>query len=244
MFTGIIEETGKIQAINHNSIEIVCEKVLTDTKIGDSIAVNGVCLTVSKLGKNFFTADVSPETFKVTAFGRLKTGMGVNLERALGVNDLVGNAGLQAAKSFEKGVNEMAGKLDLQAGKNCINTRLGGHIVSGHVDGTAKISSITNNKEFYNLEIELSDDEARYVIKKGSITVNGISLTIAEAQGSRIKIAVIPHTYESTNLSELRTGDYVNIECDIIAKYVEKFLSTRDNKSSVDMDFLQRNGFC
>ncbi len=79
---------------------------------------------------------------------------------------------------------------------------------------------------------------------KGSITVNGISLTIAEAQGRRIKIAVIPHTYESTNLSELRTGDYVNIECDIIAKYVEKFLSTRDNKSSVDMDFLQRNGFC
>ncbi len=209
MFTGIIEETGKIQAINNNSIEIVCAEVLADAKIGDSIAVNGVCLTVSKLGKNSFTADVSPETFRVTAFGRLKTGMGVNLERA-----------------------------------TKLSTRLGGHIVSGHVDGVAKISSITNNKEFYNLEIELSDDEAKYVIKKGSITVNGISLTIAEINGNIIKIAVIPHTYESTNLSELKSGDYVNIECDIIAKYIEKFLSTRDNKSGVDMDFLQRNGFC
>lgn len=209
MFTGIVEETGKIQAINSNGIEIVCEKVLEDTKIGDSIAVNGVCLTVSKLNKNSFLADVSPETFRVTAFEKLKSGMAVNLERALKADG-----------------------------------RFGGHVVSGHVDGIAKVLAITNNKEFYNLELELTDEQSKYVVKKGSITVNGISLTVADISANRVSIAVIPHTYEFTNLSALKSGDYVNIECDIMAKYVEKFLSTRDNKSSVDMDFLQRNGFC
>lgn len=209
MFTGIVEETGKIQAINSNGIEIVCEKVLEDTKIGDSIAVNGVCLTVSKLNKTSFLADVSPETFRVTAFEKLKSGMTVNLERALKADG-----------------------------------RFGGHVVSGHVDGIAKVLAITNNKEFYNLELELTDEQSKYVVKKGSITVNGISLTVADISANRVSIAVIPHTYEFTNLSALKSGDYVNIECDIMAKYVEKFLSTRDNKSSVDMDFLQRNGFC
>ena len=209
MFTGIVEETGKIQAINSNGIEIVCEKVLEDTKIGDSIAVNGVCLTVSKLNKNSFLADVSPETFRVTAFEKLKSGMTVNLERALKADG-----------------------------------RFGGHVVSGHVDGIAKVLAITNNKEFYNLELELTDEQSKYVVKKSSITVNGISLTVADISANCVSIAVIPHTYEFTNLSALKSGDYVNIECDIMAKYVEKFLSTRDNKSSVDMDFLQRNGFC
>lgn len=209
MFTGIVEETGKIQTINSNGIEIVCEKVLEDTKIGDSIAVNGVCLTVSKLNKNSFLADVSPETFRVTAFEKLKSGMAVNLERALKADG-----------------------------------RFGGHVVSGHVDGIAKVLAITNNKEFYNLELELTDEQSKYVVKKGSITVNGISLTVADISANCVSIAVIPHTYEFTNLSALKSGDYVNIECDIMAKYVEKFLSTRDNKSSVDMDFLQRNGFC
>ena len=124
------------------------------------------------------------------------------------------------------------------------NGRFGGHIVSGHIDGTAKVISLNRNRESFDLEIELSENELRYVIRKGSICVNGISLTIAEISGKRIKIAVIPHTYECTALSELKTGDYVNIEVDIMAKYIEKFLSTSDNRSRINMDFLQRNGFC
>lgn len=209
MFTGIVEETGKIQTINSNSVEIVCAEVLQDAKIGDSIALNGVCLTVSKLNKNSFTADISPETLRVTSLGKLKSGSVVNLERAMPANG-----------------------------------RFGGHFVSGHVDGVGKVVSIVKNNNFYNLKIELNDYQSRYTIGKGSIAVNGISLTVAEIEGNCVNIAVIPHTYEFTNLSNLNSGDYVNIECDIMAKYIEKFLLTRDNRSGVDMDFLQRNGFC
>lgn len=209
MFTGIIEETGKIQSISGTSITVVCSKVLENTNIGDSIAVNGVCLTVTKLGNGFFEADISSETFKVTAFDKLKSGTVVNLERAMPACG-----------------------------------RFGGHIVSGHVDSIAKVISITNNKEFYNLELELAKEITKYTVPKGSITVNGASLTIAEINGIFINIALIPHTYEKTNFSDLKAGDYVNIEVDMLAKYVEKILSTSDNKSSVDMDFLQANGFC
>ena len=200
MFTGIAEETGKIQTISENGIEIECAKVLEDAKIGDSIAVNGVCLTVIQNSGNSFKADMSPETFRVTAFPYLKAGMHVNLERAMSAN--------------------------------------------GRFGGTAKVIALSRNRESFDLEIELSENELRYVIRKGSICVNGISLTIAEISGKRIKIAVIPHTYECTALSELKNGDYVNIEVDIMAKYIEKFLSTSDNRSRINMDFLQRNGFC
>lgn len=209
MFTGITEEKGKIQTIKNNSIIIECLKVLDGCKIGDSIAVNGVCLTVTEIGKSFFRADVSPETLKVTALNYLKTGDFVNLERALPANG-----------------------------------RFGGHIVSGHIDGIAKVESIFKNGNFYDLLIELNPSESRYVIRKGSITVNGISLTVAEITGERVKISVIPHTFEMTNLSDLKSGDFVNIEVDVLAKYVEKFLSTSDNNSGISMDFLERNGFC
>lgn len=208
MFTGIVEETGKIQSITNNKVVIECRKVLEDTKNGDSIAVNGVCLTVTSIGNGNFTADISPETFNVTALNRLKSGSCVNLERAMSANG-----------------------------------RFGGHIVSGHIDGIARINSAKKNNEFYDLEIELSQKEAKYVIKKGSITVNGISLTVAEINQNIVRIAIIPHTYENTCLKNLASGDYVNIEVDIMAKYIEKFLSTSDNKSRIDMDFLQRNGF-
>ena len=209
MFTGITEEKGKIQTIKNNSITIECLKVLDECKIGNSIAVNGVCLTVTEIGKSFFRADVSPETLKVTALNYLKTGDFVNLERALPANG-----------------------------------RFGGHIVSGHVDGIARIESIFKNGNFYDLIIELNPSESRYIIRKGSITVNGISLTVAEITGERIKISVIPHTFEMTNLSNLISGDFVNIEVDVLAKYVEKFLSTSNNNSGISMDFLERNGFC
>ncbi len=209
MFTGITEEKGKIQTIRNNFVIIECLKILDKCKIGDSIAVNGVCLTVTEIGKSFFKADISPETFNVTALKYLKTGDSVNLERAMPANG-----------------------------------RFGGHIVSGHIDGTARIITILKNNDFYDLEIELNPSESRYVIRKGSITINGISLTVANVEGERIKIVLIPHTYENTNFSNLKTGDYVNIEVDIVAKYIEKFLSTSDNKSGINMDFLEENGFC
>ncbi len=209
MFTGISEEKGKIQSIGNDYIIVKCSRVLEGSKTGDSIAVNGVCLTLTESGKDFFRADVSPETFKVTALGCLKAGDSVNLERALPADG-----------------------------------RFGGHIVLGHVDGIAKVVSVVKNHEFFDLIIELNPDEIRYIVRKGSITVDGISLTVAEITGERVKMAIIPHTFENTNLSNLKYGDFVNIEVDILAKYVEKFLSTSDNGSGISMDFLERNGFC
>ena len=207
MFTGIVEETGKIQFVTDRKVVIKCQKILEDAKIGDSIAVNGVCLTITDINKDTFSADISPETFKVAC--KLNLGTTVNLERAM-----------------------------------LANGRFGGHIVSGHVDGVAKIVELKNNGDFYDLKLELSENEAKYVIRKGSITVNGISLTIAEVVGGLINLAIIPHTYENTCLKELKIGDFVNVEVDMMAKYIEKFLSTSDNRSRIDFDFLQRNGFC
>ena len=208
MFTGIIEELGKILVITDKKIAISAQTVLNGTKTGDSIAVNGVCLTVTGINKNGFDADISPETLKVTALGQLKTGSSVNLERALPADG-----------------------------------RFGGHIVSGHIDNKGKCISVNKVSDFYDLNIELTDDCAKYIVKKGSITVNGISLTIADINNNVIKIAVIPHTFENTNLKTLQSGDFVNIETDILAKYVEKFLSTSDNKSRISLEFLQENGF-
>lgn len=208
MFTGIIEELGKIRQITTNNIKIECKIILDDIKLGDSIAVSGVCLTVVDIGKDFFTADISPETMKVTALGDLKINDLVNLERAM-----------------------------------ALNGRFGGHIVSGHVDSRGKILEISNLGDFYNLEIELTPETARYVVNKGSITVNGISLTVAKINGNIINCAIIPHTYEKTNLMSLKNSDFVNIEVDILAKYIEKFLSTGDNRSRIDYDFLRENGF-
>lgn len=209
MFTGIIEEIGKIRNITSNSIDIVCKDVLEGTKIGDSIAVNGVCLTVTALFNDRFKADVSSETFNVTALKLLKTGSLVNLERAMPANG-----------------------------------RFGGHIVSGHIDGMGKVVELSSENEFFTLIIELPDELLKYTVKKGSIAVNGISLTIAQIDEQKIKLAIIPHTYENTSLKELKSGSFVNIENDITAKYIEKFLSTGDNRSRIDTDFLQRNGFC
>lgn len=208
MFTGIIEELGKVQAITRNKINIKANTVLDGTKLGDSISVNGVCLSVVKISGTYFDADISEETMKVTALKYLKIGSIVNLERAMPANG-----------------------------------RFGGHIVSGHTDGTAKLKSVKKLGEFYNLDFELTKDLAKYVVKKGSVAINGISLTVAEIEGNVITVAIIPHTYENTNLKTLQIGDFVNIETDILAKYVEKFLSTSDNKSGLSMDFLVENGF-
>ncbi len=208
MFTGIIEESGKIQTVTQNKISVKAKTVLEGTKLGDSIAVNGVCLTVTNMGTDYFDADISPETMKVTALGQLKSGSLVNLERALPANG-----------------------------------RLGGHFVSGHIDGLGRGKYINKNDNFYNIGIELPAELSKYVVKKGSITINGISLTVSDINENIIEIAVIPHTFNNTNLKHLQVNDYVNIETDILAKYVEKFLSTSDNKSGISMEFLLENGF-
>lgn len=208
MFTGIVEELGKVQTITENKINIEAKTVLDDAKLGDSIAVNGVCLTVTNLSSKGFEADISPETKRVTALKYLKSGSLVNLERAMPANG-----------------------------------RFGGHMVLGHVDGLGKGKYIKKEGEFYSLTIEVPSEISKYVVKKGSIAINGISLTVADAASNMITIAVIPHTYENTNLKTLQIGDFVNIETDITAKYIEKFLSTSDNKSGISMDFLLENGF-
>lgn len=211
MFTGIIEETGIVKEFLKNDknalITIECDKVLEDAKIGDSIAIDGVCQTVTKLSKNSFSAQISAETLSITTFANIKKGLKVNLERAL-----------------------------------TLNTRLGGHLVTGHIDGIGKIINIHKQNDFYNMEFEIKSDLMKYIAQKGSITINGISLTIANIDSNRIKIAVIPHTFENTTLRLLNSSDFVNIETDILAKYVENFLSTNNN-SVINDNFLKENGF-
>lgn len=211
MFTGIIEEIGTVKEFTKNGnsalIVVECSKILDNPQIGESIAIDGVCQTVTKFDKNSFSAQVSSETLGVTTFSKLKKGYKVNLERALSVNG-----------------------------------RLGGHIVTGHIDGLAKVKNIQKLSEFYNIKFEIEKDLAKYVAKKGSVALNGISLTVADISGNEFSLAIIPHTFENTNLKYLQTGDFVNFEVDILAKYVEKILSTGNNKS-IDENFLKENGF-
>lgn len=206
MFTGIIEEIGKISSITKSTITIKSKTVLEDAKLGDSIAVNGVCLTIVDLKKDEFTANISDETFKITNFSELKSGDFVNLERAL-----------------------------------TLNSRLGGHIVTGHIDTVGEIVSIIDKNEFYDLSVKFDKNFENYVVKKGSITINGISLTIAEINNNTVSVAIIPHTFNNTILKTLKSKDSVNIEFDILAKYIEKNLSTKNN--SITMNFLEENGF-
>lgn len=212
MFTGIIEEIGKIKTFNKNSngaeIEIECSKVLNDTKIGDSISVNGTCQTVVEISNNSFKARISDETLKVTNFNSAKIGQAVNLERAL-----------------------------------TLSSRLGGHIVSGHIDGVGKFISKEKLTDFYNLCFEIPSEVDKYIVYKGSITINGISLTVASIKNNIVEVAIIPHTFENTNLFNLKEGDLVNIETDLLGKYVEKILSVNNNKKDISIDFLMENGF-
>ena len=206
MFTGIVEEIGTLKSISGSTIIVECKTVLENTRLGDSIAINGCCQTVVDMTSNTFSANVSQETFKVTNFSKMKSGDKVNLERAL-----------------------------------TPSSRMGGHIVQGHVDGVATFVKKEQLSEFYNLSFEVSEELQNYIVKKGSVTINGISLTVAEIVGNVVKIAVIPHTFENTNLKYLEIGALVNIETDILSKYVEKFLAKHDNK--IDEKFLIENGF-
>ncbi len=197
MFTGLIEEVGKINTITKLSdgmnISVSAQKILNDVNLGDSVAVNGVCLTVVDIKQNSISFDVSEETIKRSNFKYLKIGDYVNLERALKVSD-----------------------------------RLGGHIVQGHVDTTGKIITLENKGEHTLLEIEVPEGYEKFVIEKGSIAVDGISLTINYIYGNKLSINIIPHTLENTNLKYRKVGESVNLEFDILGKYVLKFLTNLD----------------
>ena len=194
MFTGIIEELGRVQSIEPRGagvrIRIQAHAVTEGTREGDSISVNGVCLTALEVRDNAFSADGSRETLQRSTLGDLRPGSVVNLERAV-----------------------------------TPQTRLGGHIVQGHVDARGRFMSATDHGGSWTVRVEYPPEMARYFVYKGSVTVEGISLTIAALTGEYFEIAIIPKTWAVTNLSHLKAGDAVNLEADIIAKYVERIMA-------------------
>ncbi|HMS43383.1 MAG TPA: riboflavin synthase [Pyrinomonadaceae bacterium] len=213
MFTGIIEELGKIASLEKSAdgakIRISAKIVTDGTNEGDSIAVNGVCLTALEIKKDSFSADVSQETLQKSTLFQLKTGAKVNLERAV-----------------------------------TPTTRLGGHIVQGHVDSRGKFISATQSGDFWTVRVSFPREIGQYLVYKGSISVEGISLTIAALENEYFEIAVIPKTWELTNLSTLKSGNEVNLEADVIAKYVERILLYGKAQSEpVTMEKLQKLGF-
>ena len=216
MFTGIIEEVGEVKSLKIGSesskLTIKAHKVLEKTLIGDSIATNGVCLTVTNINGNTFEADVMEETFRRSNLGNLKLGSKVNLERAL---------------TLEK--------------------RLGGHIVSGHIDGCGKVLSLIKEKNAVWVTIGADKKILKYIIEKGSIAIDGISLTVAYVDEEVFKVSIIPHTGEETTLLTKTVGESVNLECDMIGKYVEKLLGFNNKEekkeSNITEEFLRNNGF-
>ncbi len=216
MFTGIVEETGYIKSFDGSRLVVECAKVLENTQIGDSVAINGCCQTVVAMSPNSFSADVSAETLKITK--GFKAGECVNLERALLPQGLIENASTTSKEGYVRSTRP---------------TRMGGHIVQGHIDGVAKYLG--------DMTFEVSKDLDKYIVYKGSVTVDGVSLTVSKNQNSTFSVAIIPHTLENTNLKFLKIGDFVNIETDILGRYVEKFLSTKNN--NITEDFLKENGF-
>lgn len=188
------------------AIEVEAERVLEGTREGDSIATNGVCLTVTSLTSHSFLADAMPETMRRTTLGALHPGDRVNLERAL-----------------------------------CLNSRLGGHLVAGHVDGTGRITDVRRDDIAVWLTVAADRSLLRYVVEKGSVALDGVSLTVATVDDGTFAVSVIPHTQQATTLTAKRVGDTVNIENDMIAKYVERLMGKQ--KEGLSLDFLQANGF-
>ena len=189
MFTGIVEEVGVVAKISDNGMTVLATKVTEDLKLGDSIAVNGTCLTAVSFDRTEFSVDLSPETVRRTSLGRLSVGGPVNLERALLASD-----------------------------------RMGGHIVQGHVDGTGRIMSTKRDGDSTIFRIRAPKRLNRYIVEKGFVAVDGISLTVVKIGASSFTLAVIPYTLKNTNLAALSVGDRVNLEADILAKYVESLL--------------------
>jgi riboflavin synthase len=214
MFTGIIEEVGRITGIEERGenrrITISSVNAPKELKTGDSVAVSGVCLTALDIKPGSFCADLAPETWVRTSFSRVREGTFVNLE------------------------------LPMKA-----DGRFGGHIVQGHVDGVGKFIALEHIAESGNywLRIELPSEIEKYTVYKGSISIEGISLTVAKLEGRECVVAIIPHTVDMTNLNSLKTGDPVNLEADLIAKYVEKMMSRENGESSLTIEELVRQGF-
>lgn len=214
MFTGIVEEVGSIKQIQQHAnscvLTIQAEKILSDVSLGDSIAVNGICLTVTSFTDTSFTVDVMPETMKSTSLSSLKVGSFVNLERAMPANG-----------------------------------RFGGHFVTGHVDGIGKIVAKRPVENAVYYEITAPDSLLKYMILKGSVAVDGTSLTIFDLSSHSFTLSLIPHTLENTVLGKKSVGDIVNIECDMIGKYIEHFMKRKTNKKpgAMTKQFLQENGF-
>lgn len=213
MFTGIIEEIGRVSKIEQHGdnrrITVTAANAPTELKTGDSVSVSGVCLTALDIKPGSFAADLAPETWARTSFSRIHESALVNLELPM--------------KS---------------------DGRFGGHIVQGHVDGVGKVISFDRiaDSENWWLQIDLPDEVEKYTVYKGSITIEGMSLTVAQLEGNRCSIAIIPHTVEKTNLHSLKAGDPVNLEADLIAKYVEKMMRG-DAESSLTVEDLVRQGF-
>lgn len=215
MFTGIIEEVGTLCEMKKGAVSaqvrIRCRKVLKGTRIGDSIAVNGICLTVTSLAEDSFTADVMAETIRRSSLSETAVPGRVNLERAMAADG-----------------------------------RFGGHIVSGHIDGCGRITEIRREENAVWYTVEAEEKLLRYIVEKGSVALDGISLTVAEAGEKDFKVSVIPHTRQETSLADKSTGSMLNIECDVVGKYVEKFLLGREREcpgSTLTEDFLMEHGF-
>ncbi len=212
MFTGIIEEKGKINKIQVRGdaarIEIDCTKVLAETRVGDSVAVNGACLTVKEKKTKAFSADIMLETLERTSLGTLGPGDGVNLERAM-----------------------------------VLGGRLGGHLVSGHVDGVGRILRLREVGIARIISIAAAKNLLLEMVWKGSVAVDGISLTIMELEREYFSVSIIPHTMAETTLGQGKTGAMVNLETDLIGKYVRRFLQPQEEKKEIDMNFLAEQGF-
>ena len=211
MFTGIIEEMGTVKALRREAgaarLSLSAATVLDGTALGDSICVNGVCLTVVEMGRSEFSADVAVETLRVTNLGELRAGARVNLERALQ-----------------------------------LSARIGGHLVSGHVDAVGRLREKRDEGNGWRIFFDAPETVLRYVIKKGSIAIDGISLTVADLDRAGFSIAMIPHTARLTTLGFKTAGDSVNLEADIIGKYVERLFPGKE-AGSVSLDLLRKNGF-
>jgi riboflavin synthase len=214
MFTGIIEEVGRVARIvnagGNRRVTVASSQLVKELKKGDSIAVSGVCLTAVEITNESFTADLAAETWKLTSFSRIKEGALINLELPM-----------RAAGRF------------------------GGHIVQGHVDGVGKFLALEQvpGGDDYWLHIEIPQELARYVIHKGSLSIEGISLTVAKIEGSQVTVAIIPHTVEMTNLGSLRDGDPINLEVDMVAKYVERMMRGETTPSRITIKSLVEQGF-
>ena len=203
MFTGIIEEVGRLKSLDGGRIEIACEKILEDIKIGDSISTNGICLTVVDFGEKFFAADVMPETLRRTSLADKN----FNLERALKLGD-----------------------------------RFGGHIVSGHIDGVGKILTIRPEGNALLIDVAAENFLLRQIAAKGSVALDGISLTVVDADSEKFSVSMIPHTREVTNFKNKRVGSLVNIETDVLSKYVDLLINFK-TAPVINENFLLENGF-